>query len=210
MKLSEMNALLNVYVDDVVDITTATTLFNAGINKMSIEVKSNLPILSSATPDSPPAFPAIYHEIPVLYAATMIKAQDSSLREKGSFLQQFDLALSNFSENYDPPMQYKDSQNTQQFIAVAGQTTFVITQDTYNRPYANLTVYVNGKEIPPTWVLLPTTILTSRTVINTTITTSNDPNSFTLVKPCVAGDMVTALWEIHAEFERPPVQWYSW
>jgi hypothetical protein len=205
MKLSEMITLLGVYADDVIDTTTATTLFNAGQNAMAVDIKASFPQLVSTNVNDTFIFPEKYHEAPILYAASMIKAQDSSIREKGSFLDQFMNAKADFVENWTVPARYRDDQNTQQFTAVAGQATFVITSDVYSYQYSNLKVYVNNALTSRFRV--PTMDL-GGPYLSTTIT-STDPKSFTLIEACAAGDAVTAVWEINQEYQQPPLPWWS-
>ncbi len=189
MKLSEMITLLNTYVDDVVAASTATTLFNAGQNKMAAELKAAFPQLVSTAVDSTLSFSEKYHEIPVLYAAAMIKAQDSSVREKGSFLDQFHDGMASFIENYDLPAQYKDDVNVAQYVAAAAQQVFTITNDTYLDQYSNLKVYVNS--------------------VRTYDFTKPTATSFSLNTACVGGEFVTAIWDIDHAMQEPPYPWMA-
>lgn len=187
MKLSDMFTLLNLYVDDVVASTIATTLFNAGQNKMAAEIKAAFPQLVATNVDDTFVFSEKYHEIPVLYAASMIKAQDSSIREKESFLSQFQDGLASFTENYDLPAKYKDDVNVLQYVAITGQQSFTIPSDTYVYPYANLKVYVDNV----------------RTYEFTTPTNT----SFSLNTACVGGEYITAIWDIDHAMQEPPYPW---
>lgn len=189
MKLSEMFTLLNIYVDDVVAATTATTLFNAGQNKMAAEIKAAFPQLTASVTDGTFIFPEKYHETPVLYAAAMIKAQDSSVREKESYLNQFHDGLNSFTENWDVPARYKDDINVQQFIAIDGQTKFTITKDSYAYNFSNIQVFVNDLEI--------------------SAFSADSTNAITLVKACVAGDCVTTTWIVNDSLQRPPYPWFT-
>ena len=189
MKLSEMFTLLNLYVDDVVASTTATTLFNAGQNKMAAEIKAAFPQLVSTNPDDTFIFHEKYHEIPILYAAAMIKSQDSSIREKGSYLDQFQDGVNSFTENWDVPPRYKDDINVQQFTATAGQTYFTITKDSYTYQYSNIEIYVND-------LLVPYQV--------------DEANGISLYTACTAGDLVTATWIVNDSLQRPPYPWFTW
>lgn len=210
MKLSEMFTLLNVYVDDVVSSPIATTLINAGQNKMAADIKAAFPQLSVTNPDDTFVFPEKYHEIPVLYAATMIKAQDSSIREKESFLGQFNNGKADFVENWTVPPRYKDDQHIQQFRATADATTlavpttFTIASETYDFQFSELTVYIN--DIKTTRFTIPTVEIYP---IVTTPTYSNDVKSFTLSDVPPADAYITAIWEIHADYQQPPYAWWT-
>jgi hypothetical protein len=192
MKLSDLINLLNGYVDDVIDATTATRLFNAGQNQMAVDIKASFPQLIASNLNDTFVFPEKYHEAPVLYAAAMVKAQDSSIREKESFLSQFGLAVANFTENYDVPARYWETPSVQQFTATAGQTTFLITKESYNPDYSNLKVYIN--DVPTTSFSLAT----------------DGTNSFILTTSAALNDAVTASWEQREEFTGPPMPWWSW
>lgn len=187
MKLSDMFILLNTYVDDVVAATTATMLFNAGQNKMAAELKAAFPQLVSTVTDSTLSFDIEYHEVPVLYAAAMIKAQDSSIREKGSFLDQFQDGVASFIENYDLPAQYKKDINVKQYVATVGQQDFTILHDTYVDQYSDLKVYINN--------------------VKTTDFTKPTSSTFKLKTACVGGEFVTAVWDIDHAMQEPPYPW---
>lgn len=209
MKLAEMFTLLNLYVDDVVSSTAATTLINAGQNKMAAEIKAAFPQLSVTDTEGTFVFPEKYHETPVLYAAAMIKAQDSSIREKESFLGQFEQGKADFIENWTVPPRYKDDQNVQQFRSTADvslviPTTYTITSETYDPNFSQLIVYVNDLKTTrytfPTSEVYPTV---------TTSTYSNNIKSFTLLDVPPADAYITAIWEIHAEYQSPPYSWWT-
>lgn len=192
MNLSDMKALLELYVDDIVPVETAVLLLNNGQNKMAAEVKAKFPQLPQDL-TSTFTFDAKYHETPVLYAAAMIKSQDSSIREKESYLAQFNGALSEFSEGYILTPRYRDDDITQQFTATAGQTEFTITRNTYDTRYGDLKVFVNDLELDSSAYKV-------------------DPKAkkFTLVTAAALNDAVTALWEQHAEFTDAPAYWPGW
>jgi hypothetical protein len=189
MNLSDMKAMLDGYVDDVIDITLATRLLNAGQNKMATSARASFPQLAATVTDGTFVFPEKYHETPVLYAAAMIKAQDSSIREKESFLAQFQDALADFTENWDVPARYKDDINVQQFTATANQTVFTITKDTYTTSYSRLEVYKNDVKI--------------------TTFEDNGDGTFTLATGATAGDYITAIWEVNEMFQQPPYPWQA-
>lgn len=187
MVVTEMLTYLRFLVDDVVDTSIAGSLLNAGQNKMAVEVKANFPQINTTTPDATFVFPEKFHEMPVLYAAAMYKTYDSSVRESDALMNQFLGALSNFTENYNPPYRYWDDFNVQQITAVNGTLTYTITKDGYNRDYADLRVYVNDLTVPFT----PSTV----------------DNTFT-IDSVVDGDAITVIWETHSDLVNPPYEWW--
>lgn len=193
MNLTEMKQLLDIYVDDVVPMSTAVPLFNSAQNKLASASKANFPQFSTADLNAVPVFPVKYHEALVLYAAAMMKAQDSSIREKDSFMGQFMSVLTELSLQWDVPPQYKDDPNTQQFIATAGQTQFTITDFDYSPENGDLVVYVGDTKLPDTSV-------------------SKSGNVFTIyvTTPLVDKQPVSAVWEMHADLDNPPYSWWSW
>jgi hypothetical protein len=192
MQLSDMKSLLELYVDDIVPIETVVLLLNAGQNRMAMEVKAKFPQLTQNLADTF-VFDSKFHEGPILYAAAMIKAQDSSIREKESFILQFTNLLSEFSENYIVIPRYRDDEISQQFTATAGQTDFTITRSTYSPQYSALRVYVNDIALP-----------------DSAYSASSDDNTFSLVTPTAANDAVTALWEQHSDLMDAPIYWPGW
>jgi len=187
-----MKRLVELYVDDVVDNNTLVTLLNMGKNRMAQEVKCRFPDITLTTNlDDTFVFSEEYHEIPVFYAAAMIKAQDSSIREKESFLAQFELGLQNFVENYDPPVQYLDLPNVEHFTATAGQLQYTITKNDYHPTYGNLKVYRNSIRV---------------------FDIEKDGNSFSLpiTETVSDGDIITAIWEINADYIYRPAFYPGW
>ena len=141
-----MKSQLEYYVDDVVDTDVALNLFNEGKNRMATAVKAILPDLTTVPGAGDKfVFDDRFHIIPVYYAAAMVKANDSSLTEKDSFMGQFENSVKDFVQNYVPPVIYQDSETTQQFKVTdpAGQSNFIVTKDTFNM-YGNVFVYVDG------------------------------------------------------------------
>lgn len=189
MNLQEMIDAINRRVDDVVDPTDAIEWLNAGKNRMAMAVKANFPDLTASDMQGSFAFPAKYHEGPVLYAAAKFKELDSSLAEAANFMSQFELILREFMENYEIPPRYRDDHLSQQFIATAGQTVFTITKNSYNPRYGDLKVYVNDR-------------LVERKL--------GDGTDFVLLTPASAGDAVTAVWEEHFDLVEPPYNWWIW
>lgn len=191
MNLTEMQVLLNFYVDDVVALPVATILLNAGQNKMATEVKCNFPQLSANNAVVTFVFDEKYHEMPIIYAAAMYKGYDSSVREKESYLNQFNNELQNFSENYTPPARYKDDFNVQQFTATANQYDYTITKETYNPRYNTIKIYRNDVEITPYNV--------------------GDSSTFSLdpTLTIVVGDAITAIWDANSDFNQPPYAWWE-
>lgn len=189
MRLADMFTLLNTYADDVVPPSTATMLFNAGQNKMATEIRAKFPQLVATNTEDTFVFDEAYHEIPILYAAAMIKAQDSSIREKNSYLDQFQDGMNGFTENWDVPPRYRNNINVQQFTATEGQDVFTITKDSYTYRYSNVQIFVNDLEVP---------------------FQTDEMNQFSLYTACTAGDAVTAAWEVNDSLQRPPYPWMSW
>lgn len=193
MNITEMKQLLDIYVDDNVPMSSAVSLFNAGQNKMASAAKASLPQFKITDITKVPEFPEKYHEALVLYAAAMMKAQDSSIREKDSFMGQFIDMMREFAAMWQVPTQYKDDPNTQQFKATAGQTVFVITDFDYSPKNGNLIVYIDNVKLD-------------------TSNMSLDENGFTLIGlPALTVDQfVTAVWELHADLDNPPYAWWTW
>lgn len=190
MNVGQMIKLLQSYVDDTVDAATAVPWFNAGQNRMAIEVDATFPdLIADGGLTSTPVYPAKFHELPVLYAAAMYKGQDSSRMERSDYLNDFYSALPSFVKGYSPELRYRDDDLTQQFTATAGQTDFVITKNEFESVYGDLQVYVNDKR---------------------TTDYTLEGSTFTLSTPAAAGDAVTALWEIHSDFTEPPYSWWKW
>jgi hypothetical protein len=191
MQLSQMVNLVNLYIDDVEDTDTIISLLNRGKDLMAVEVNCEFPdVVKSSDMTDTFVFDSKYHEIPVYYAAAMFKSKDSAVREKESYMSQFSDGIRNFTENYDPPVQYLRTSNVQQFTATAGQTDFTITKNDYSYPYGNLKVYVNGQ-------------LAS-------FEFGDVPTIFTLETAATEGDKVTAQWEINSEYSYAPAFYPSW
>lgn len=150
MKFSDMKTLLEFYVDDIVDTKTAIILFNAGKDKMAAAVNAKFPNLPDQTiGEEEFVFDSRFHELPVLYAAAMVKSYDSSIREKESYDAQFRDGIREFVENYDPPIQYLDNELVKHITVTdpLGQSNFKITAANYNR-YSDVNVYVNSELVP--------------------------------------------------------------
>ena len=195
MILSEMIAMLNANVDDVVDNVTATRWLNAGQNQMAVEARAVFTQLDATDTNGTFDFPEKYHETPVLYACAMYQSSESSVGEKNSYLVQFQDSLKSFIENYDIPMSQRDDTNTQQFVKTAlDANTYTITKRGYVDGYkSNLKVYRNN--------------------IETTLFTITD-KSFTLtnltgIQEPQVGDKITAVWEDRPEMNEPPYTWWK-
>lgn len=172
MNFAAMKTLLEYYVDDTVDTPIALTLVNEGKNKMAAAVHAKFPdIVESGTGDTF-VFDERFHELPVLYAAAMVKAYDSSIREKESFMFDFQSGLKDFVKEYSPPIQYVKGDFLQSFTAVAGDTTFTVTDSSFST-YGNVDVYLNSSPVPHT----------------------RNGNVITLVNPLVGGETVTVTWD---------------
>lgn len=147
MNYAEMKELLEYYVDDVVDNPIATRLFNEGKNRMALAVHAKFPdIANTVGVGDTFVFDDRFHNIPVLYAAAMVKSYDSSLQEKQSYQNDFEMALRDFVENYDPPVQYSTEDNLQHFVVDDNYVTtpvFSVTRNGYNM-FGNVSVYVDG------------------------------------------------------------------
>lgn len=174
MNYGDMKKLLEYYVDDVVDTTTTTALFNSGKNKMAIAVHAEFPDITPTAPNDNFVFDARFHEIPVLYAAAMAKSYDSSLQEKNSYLNQYETGLRDFIQNYDPPIQYLRQEYMQHMTVseLLGTTSVAVTNPTYNTRGV-VDVYVNS---------VPVTYTGTATGID-------------LISPAPLGSVITVVWE---------------
>ena len=175
MRYAKMKELLEFYVDDIVDTTIAVQLFNAGKDKLAAAVNAKFPDLpENPTGDEEFVFDSRFHELPVIYAAAMVKSYDSSIREKESYLAQFQDGIREFVENYDPPVQYLDTDYVKHFTVTDenGQSEFAVISRNYNS-YGDIDVYVNS---------VPVAFRRS------------GPN-ITLVEPAPEGSTVTLMWE---------------
>lgn len=193
MQLSEMIRLVGIYIDDVADSSDILLLLNAAKNAMATEVRCTFPDLVASTDMSDTfVFDAEYHEIPVLYAAAMLKSQDSAVREKESYLSQYMAGISNFAENYDPPVQYLNLPNVQHFIATVAQTDYIVTKGGFHPRYGNLKLYRNSLPIVEDFVI--------------------GSNIFKLspLTSVVAGDIITAVWEMNSDYGYAPGFFPSW
>ena len=147
MNYTEMKTLLEYYVDDVVDTATAVRLLNEGKNKLAVAVRAKFPDID-ASGASTFVFDDRFHEAPVLYAASMVKAYDSSLSEKESYMAQFRDMLRDFVKEYSPPVQYLASENLQHFGVglPEGEDTFIITDSSFSG-YGDLEVFVDSMPV---------------------------------------------------------------
>lgn len=173
MNFAAMKTLLEYYVDDTVDTPIALILVNEGKNKMAAAVHAKFPdIVESGTGDTF-VFDDRFHELPVLYAAAMVKAYDSSVREKDSFMMDFKDGLKEFAKEYSPPIQYvADNGYSQAFTAAAGDTTFTVTNPSFST-YGNVDVYLNSSPVPHSRV----------------------GNVITLPSPLLGGEILTVTWD---------------
>lgn len=193
MKLSEMVGLVNIYIDDVADSGDIVALLNAAKNTMALEVKCRFPdITLNSNMDDTFVFDDVYHETPVLYAAAMLKSQDSAIQEKESYLSQYVSGLSNFSENYDPPVQYLNTPNVEHFTATMSQMNFIITKNNFHPRYGNLKLYKNSVEITDAFDI------DGNAVILSALTT------------VAHGDIITAVWEVNSDYGYEPGFYPSW
>lgn len=202
MNLTEMVSLIGTYVDDVVDIPTGTSWLNQGLNKMAVAVGAKFPQLSSTDTMSTFVFDEKWHDIPVLYASAIYKGKDTSLQEKNSFMSQFMEELKQFTVKYDLEPWFRDDAQSQQFVAVVGQTDFLITKISYDNATGDLKVYKYD----------PVLKYATKLIENADFTVNMDTtkNDFTLTTACVGGETVTAVWEIHADIQEPPYSFWGW
>jgi hypothetical protein len=188
MLLRDMIETVNGLIDDVADNTDLLIWLNAGKDEMAIEAEARFPSLTTSDMSNSYAFDDRFHMGPVYYAAAKYKEQDSSLDEAINFMQQFDNVKKNFALKATIDPQFKEDGNVQHFIASEGQTDFLITKNSYNPRYGDVQVYVNGK----------------RTYAFTTM-----DNTITLPS-LTTGDMVSCIWEEHADLVDPPYNWWKW
>jgi len=189
MTFQEMIEAINRRVDDVVDTADAIEWLNAGKNQLAIAVGAKFPDIDPANLDQSFPFDDKYHEAPVLYACARFKEQDGSLGEAANYMAQFEFLKREFVTNYVVPPRYLDTRNSQQFVVQEGQALFTITKESYDRSYGDLKVYLNDE--PAEFCL-------------------GEGNTFMLLTPCKAGDIVTAVWEEHADLVQPPYNWWGW
>lgn len=185
-----MIAMLQVLIDDVPDQADAVALLNAGQDKLAVEVSASFPALNVSDQEASPVYPKEYHQLPVFFAAAMFKGQDSSIAEKNSYMGDFISGLQDFSENYDPPVNYLNKPTVQQFDVVdIEQAIFFITKRGYSARYGNPEAYVNG--VPVDFE-------------------KQYDGSILLLEPAVTGDRVTVQWEEHYDFTTRPAYYAGW
>lgn len=146
MNLSEMKSLLEYYVDDIVDNNIVIQLLNQAKNELAIVVDADFPdIAITPNMDDTFVFDDKYHNLPVLHAAAMVKAYDSSLGEKNSFMQQFQVGLQGFKSRYTVPIQYKLGANILQHLVTEenGVQQINVTSPNYHS-WSWVNVYVDG------------------------------------------------------------------
>lgn len=188
MLLSEMIETVNGLVDDVADNDDIIIWLNAGKDEMAIEAEARFPSLTISDIGKSFAFDDRFHMGPVYYAASKYKEQDSSLDEAVNFYNQFDMVKKNFALKADIAPQFREGSHVQHFTAILGQTDFIITKESYSPRYGDVKVYVNGV---PTYAF---------TTMDNTIT----------LPSLTTGDMVSCIWEEHADMVDPPYNWWGW
>ncbi len=190
MNLSEMIAMVNDNVDDVISNESIVRWLNMGKNRMAVEVRAKFPdIQITSNLDDTFVFDEKYHEVPVLYASAMFKGADGEEGPKATYMHQFELGLRDFSENYDPPMRYRDDEFTQQYVVDAASTgTFTITKRDYDPRWSRIQVYVNDIEIH---------------------SFSHHAGTVTIYSDLAEGDAVTITWDNYPVYEQAPLGW-SW
>lgn len=191
MNLAEMIRLVNFNVDDVIDNQEIVDQLNQGKNRMAIEVGCKFPDIEITGDLSDTfVFDERFHELPVLYTSAMVKAMDSSISEKDSFMAQFMDGLRTFVARYEPPVQYWERSTCQQFdVDEGGQSEFIISKTSFTTPHNSLRVYVNGNRI---------------------FSFTKDGNVFVLDDAAQEGDRVTAVWEFNPAMSVRPAYYVGW
>lgn len=175
MNFADMKKLLEFYVDDVVENDIAVMMFNEGKDEMAVAANAVFPDIRNSSDDGDEfVFDKRFHRLPVLYAAAMVKAYDSSIREKESYMVQFQNGLKDFVQKCEIPPQYKKSVTTQHFTITNpnGQSEFTITSDFFDT-YGNREVYVNSEPVDAVW----------------------QGNRVTLTTPAPQGSVVSVMWD---------------
>lgn len=189
MNLQQMIDAINRRVDDVVDAKDAAEWLNSGKNQMAIAVGAKFPDLDSAVLTGTFVFDDQFHEAPVLYAAASFKEQDSALSEVGNFMSKFENLKKEFVRSYVVPPRYRNDRLSQQFIATAGQTSFIVTKEGYDPTVGDAKIYVNDRYV---------------------ISSIGVDNELILDVATVLGDCVTIVWEEHTDLIDPPYNWWTW
>lgn len=207
MNLQDMIAAINRRVDDTISTTDAVDFLNAGQNVLAMEIGASFEQLQVTNLSGTFDFPEKYHEIPVIYACMRFKELDSVLTEANNYRAQFEQMKKYFVTSYQIPIWQRDDRLVQQFIALGGQTAFVITKDGYDPNQGDLQVYKNGIKLMA-WERVISTVVDEADIV-TTLTTTNDPYGFIVTNACVLGDKITAIWEEHQDIVEPPYSWWS-
>ena len=191
MILAEMIRMVNFNVDDVIDNQDIVDQQNREKDQMDARVGCKITDIQIKGDLSESfVFDERFHELPVLYASAMVKAMDSSISEKDSFMVQFMDGLATFAAIYDPPVQYWENPTCQQFdVEDVSQSEFTITKATYNPVYGKLKVFVNGNQI---------------------FDFSKNGNTFWLIDAAQEGDRVTAVWEQDSSLTVKPAYYVGW
>lgn len=207
MILQDMIYAINRRIDDTIATSDAVEFLNAGQNALAYEIGAAFTQLSETNLLGTFDFDAKYHEIPVIYACMRFKELDSVLTEANNYRSQFEQMKKFFIQSYQLPAWLRDDRLTQQFVAQEGQTTFVITKETYNPKQGDLMLYKNGSKLV-TWTKVVSTI-EDAALVSTSTTFTNDPRGFILTYPCVLGDKITAAWEEHNDLVEPPYSFWA-
>jgi hypothetical protein len=178
-------------VDDSPSSANVVEWLNAGINVMATRVNAIFPLLSATDSNSKLPFDDKWSEIPVMYACARFKQSDLMTGDAQMYMQQFESLIREFIMRYEVPAQYKDDPNTEQFVALAGQTVFTITKETFHSATGDLVVYKNNKKL-----------LTTQYEVTDT--------GFELALGASVNDFVTAVWEYHVDLLEPPYSWWTW
>lgn len=195
MQLQELKQMVWETIDDAPADLTVIRWFDRAQDRLASSVGAKFPrFIANGTfdPNTEPVWDEKWHEALVVFACARYKEAESSLNEVQNFQQQFDTLMSEMSENYQIPIQYRDDRLVQQFIAVSNQVSFVISKLGFDPVYGNLQVFVNGVE-------------------TTDFTLDADTKMFTINATTVvnADDKITALWQEYYDYDQPPVPWLN-
>lgn len=180
-------------VDDQPAAVDVVDWLNAGQNLMAIRAGAVFPMLDVNNSQSQFAFDDKWAEIPVLYACARFKQADLMYTDADRYMSQFDTMLRDFNAKYEVPPQYMDIPNSQQFTASAGQTKFIITDETYNPITSALTVYKSNLKL----------------VQDTDFSIESSTKTVTFTNACTGGEFVTMRWELQSDLETPPYTWWT-
>lgn len=204
MNLGELKQMVWDTIDDAPIDLTVVRWMQSGQNRLASAVGAKFPDFvdnNSFDPNFTPVFDSKWHEALAIFACARYKESESSMQEVTNFQNQFDDLKKEFAERYQVPVQYLDSDHSQQFTNAAGVTEFTITKDGFDQNYSNLKVYVNGI-LQVDWQFT-----------NPTNSTSTNQNNFTLggsIPTLVSTDIVTAVWDNQNQLLEAPYPFWTW